>query len=56
MKFKYEVSKSPTIHLEEDTLEQLEEIRLNLNEQTGKNLNYDFVIKYLLRGKKKWQN
>jgi hypothetical protein len=47
-----EVSKSPTIHLEDATLEKLEELRLELNEGRVKPLNYNEVIKYLLKKRK----
>lgn len=51
--FNFEVSKSPTIHLETKTLKRVEQLRQILNEQKGKNLSYDAVIQHLLKTKGK---
>lgn len=45
-----QVSKSPTIHLEETTLDSLEKYRQHLLATKGKALNYDKVIATLLIG------
>ena len=52
--FKQEVSKSPTIHVEDDVLEKLEAIRLELKEVKSKKnersyVNYNEVIKHLIK-------
>lgn len=51
---KQEVSKSPTIHLEDDVLEKLEAIRLELKAVKSKKnersyVNYNEVIKHLIK-------
>ena len=52
--FKQEVSKSPTIHVEDDVLEKLEAIRLELKAVKSKKnersyVNYNEVIKHLIK-------
>ena len=52
--FKQEISKSPTIHVEDDVLEKLEAIRLELKEVKSKKnersyVNYNEVIKHLIK-------
>jgi len=54
--FNFEVSKSPTIHVEPSTLKRLESLRQKLKASTEGNLNYDAVIKYLLKLTKEKQN
>jgi hypothetical protein len=51
---KQEVSKSPTIHVEDGVLEKLEAIRLELKADKVKNkersyVNYNEVIKHLIK-------
>jgi hypothetical protein len=51
---KQEVSKSPTIHVEDSVLEKLEAIRLELKADKVKNnersyVNYNEVIKHLIK-------
>lgn len=48
MKFNFRVSNSPTIHLEADTLANLEKLREKLAKRRGKLLNYDKTISYLI--------
>jgi hypothetical protein len=45
-----QVSKSPTIHLEEHTLNKLEKYRQHLATTKGKSFNYDKAIANLLLG------
>jgi hypothetical protein len=47
MKFEFETSKSKTIHVNDDTLQLLEELRQRL-ENKGKLPTYDRVIKFAL--------
>ena len=54
--FNFEVSKSPTIHVEPRTLKRLESLRQKLKVSTGETLNYDAVIKHLLKLEKEEQN
>lgn len=52
--FNYEVSKNPTIHVDDDVLEKLEAIRLEIKEIKIKNrqpryVGYNEVIKRLIK-------
>jgi len=56
MKFDFQVSKNPTIHVTDETLSMLEELRQKMVTDKDKHKCYDdviqFAVRYLNRSKK----